>query len=74
MTRLTVVGSWHLACVMAASLAEKGHKVKVVHPDYLDFESEVEVSAAGLNLPITMQPKNLGSVDAGREVAQGKNR
>jgi len=39
MSRLCVVGSWHLAQVMAACLAEKGHTVRGVHDDAAAIES-----------------------------------
>ena len=39
MTRLCGVGSWHLASVMAACLAEKGHNVRVAHDDAAAIES-----------------------------------
>ena len=39
MTRLCVVGSWHLAQVMGACLAEVGHTVRGVHDDAAAIES-----------------------------------
>lgn len=39
MTRLCMVGSWHLAQVMGACLAEVGHTVRGVHDDAAAIES-----------------------------------
>ena len=39
MTRLCVVGSWHLSSVMGACLAEVGHTVRGVHDDAEAIES-----------------------------------
>jgi UDPglucose 6-dehydrogenase len=39
MTRICMVGSWHLAQVMAACLAEAGHTVRGVHDDAAAIES-----------------------------------
>lgn len=39
MTRICMVGSWHLAQVMAACLAEVGHTVRGVHDDAAAIES-----------------------------------
>jgi len=39
MTRLCVVGSWHLSSVMGACLAEVGHTVRGVHDDAAAIES-----------------------------------
>ncbi len=51
MTRLAVVGSWHLASVMAACLAEKGHTVRVVHDDADAIES------LGRGVPTVYEPE-----------------
>ncbi len=39
MTRICVVGSWHLSSVMGACLAEVGHTVRGVHDDAAAIES-----------------------------------
>ncbi len=39
MSRICVVGSWHLAQVMAACFAEKGHTVRGVHDDAAAIDS-----------------------------------
>ncbi|MEM6994575.1 MAG: PEGA domain-containing protein, partial [Myxococcota bacterium] len=35
------------------------HKVSVKHPSYLDYEKEVEVTDAGLSLPVKLAPKQV---------------
>ncbi len=50
MSRLTVVGSWHLAQVMAACLAEKGHTVRGVHDD------EQAIASLAQGVPTVFEP------------------
>ena len=50
MTRLCMVGSWHLAQVMGACLAEVGHTVRGVHDD----EAAIESLARGV--PTVFEP------------------
>jgi hypothetical protein len=40
-----------------SSVAPGKHQVKISHPAHLDFATEVEVTEAGLSVPITLQPK-----------------
>ncbi len=59
MSRIAVVGSWHLAQVMAACFAEKGHAVRVVHDDAAAIES------LGQGKPTVFEPGLEESIRAG---------
>lgn len=56
--RVSVDGKEHSASsTVVVSVTPGKHAVKVTHDAHFDFETEVEVTAAGLRLPVTLQPK-----------------
>ncbi|MCA9714792.1 MAG: PEGA domain-containing protein, partial [Myxococcales bacterium] len=42
---------------VVVSVVPGKHLVRITHDAHLDFQTEVDVTAAGLSLPVTMQPK-----------------
>jgi UDPglucose 6-dehydrogenase len=60
MTRITLVGSWHLAQVMATCLAEVGHEVLGVHDDAAAIESLAR------GVPTVFEPEMEAAMAAGR--------